>query len=155
MKRSKLFMVLGVVFLLTSLTVVSVVISYSKSANEAKEKVDEFYSLVKLENYESAASLFHENFFKTITNEEFLGMLEVTNKELGNIDNYTLVNSNLFNIAGIEEATLVYEVNRTNFSSTETFVLRRDKKSNSFSFIGYYVNSAGFTKEDIRPYLKS
>ncbi|MFH1126429.1 MAG: hypothetical protein V1703_04845 [Candidatus Altiarchaeota archaeon] len=118
---------------------------------EGKEKsekvVDNFYSKVKAGDYEGTLSMYHSKWFELTPRNKTIDFLQKVDQKLGKVEGYSLVDWNMNAYAGTEGTgnyiTLEYEVNRTNYSSEETFTIFNPQGTEEYLILGYNINSMG------------
>jgi len=112
--------------------------------NEAEKITNQFYELVKQDNFSKTYNLFSNKFFSVTDTVKLNNIFRTTNEKLGAIDSIKLYNWETAIIKGTVEKSnyfLQYKVKRKKFNSKETFILTKEK--GIVKIIGFNVSSDG------------
>lgn len=119
---------------------------FLENKEKAAKVVDDFYSKLKMQDYEGTLDMYHEKWFTVTPREKTAEFLEKVDGKLGKVEDYVLVDWNSQSYVGEGSGnyiTLVYEVNRTKYSSQETFTIFNPEGTGKFLILGYNINSMG------------
>ncbi len=120
-------------------------IDREEDKREAEKTLTVFYSLIKKERFKESLSMYSPTFFKVTGKKELIKYCEMINEKLGEIKNLELTKWNTNITIGAKSSSnyvFVYEVERSDFSSTETITLA--KENNKIKIMAYNIISDGF-----------
>jgi len=114
----------------------------SKAANET---IDEYFKLIKDQNFEEALKLYSDSFFKKIPKEEWLKTLNMVHEKLGNYVSHIQTGWKSNSFAGTNgiKHTIQYtmSVEYSEYKATETLTIQNF--GDVYRIAGHHITSRG------------
>src|SRR5690606_3193724 len=113
---------------------------------EGEKITNAYFDNLLLDEYERNVSLFSQGFFEHISKEHYIHKCSFVESHLGKIVSRKLSKWETNVIEGAinkAEYIFIYDVNRDNYSSTESFFLIKDFATDSIKIHRYNIESEG------------
>jgi hypothetical protein len=146
MRKRKIILVIVSLTIVVSAYATMMYLSAKTFLCDSRKVADKFYTAIMVNDFESTEGIYTSSFLKTTSLEDFAIQINSYNSELGNVTCYKLFiggsHTTPRNFGIVTETSLVYNVTRIRYNSTETLLLLK-RNFGPILIEGYYVQSRG------------